>query len=353
MNGGRLHTYGSVATALSLLSDRRLRDLVDAGQFIGASIGGTAWLVHVEGVPVFVKRVTLTDLELRPERVRSTANHFDLPTFCQYGLGSPGASAWRELAAHDMTTNWVLSGQCAGFPLMYHWRVLSGPAPATPKAPELADYEWIVERWHGSPAVRRRLEALEAATSSLVLFLEYVPQNLTQWLRDQLAKAPDAVDAACAMVERNLLDDVRFMNANGLLHFDAHFANILTDGHRLYLADFGLAISPRFELSGAEREFIEKNRSHDACHTITQLVNWIVTARCGPSNPKERNDFIRECADGRPPPGTPAVVTRYAPVAVLVNDFYWTLHSESRTEPYPTDAIEHAAEGIPALIPGG
>jgi tRNA A-37 threonylcarbamoyl transferase component Bud32 len=31
------------------------------------------------------------------------------------------------------------------------------------------------------------------------------------------------------------------MNSNGLMHFDAHFQNILTDGQRLYLADLGLS----------------------------------------------------------------------------------------------------------------
>lgn len=42
------------------------------------------------------------------------------------------------------------------------------------------------------------------------------------------------------------------MNTRGLLHFDAHFENILTDGQRLFFADYGLAISSRFELSRDE-----------------------------------------------------------------------------------------------------
>ncbi|MFI7135214.1 hypothetical protein ACIBQ1_56840 [Nonomuraea sp. NPDC050153] len=33
------------------------------------------------------------------------------------------------------------------------------------------------------------------------------------------------------------------MNSRGLLHFDAHFENILTGGQRLYFADYGLAVS--------------------------------------------------------------------------------------------------------------
>lgn len=44
----------------------------------------------------------LTDVELRPENVRSTANLFGLPTFYQYGVGSAGFGARRELAVHLM-----------------------------------------------------------------------------------------------------------------------------------------------------------------------------------------------------------------------------------------------------------
>ena len=51
------------------------------------------------------------------------------------------------------------------------------------------------------------------------------------------------------MVEKELEAGTSFMNARGLLHFDAHFQNILTDGERLYFADYGLAISSRFDLS--------------------------------------------------------------------------------------------------------
>jgi hypothetical protein len=293
--------------------------------------------------------VTLTDLERQPEHVQSTANLFNLPTFFQYGVGSPGMSSWRELAAHVMTTNWVLSGACGSFPLMYHWRVLTGPTPPVPKAPELAEIERTVEYWAKSPEVRRRLEALDTASACIVLFLEYVPHNLVQWLRAQLAEGPDAVRAACEMVERSLLSDVRFMNANGLLHFDAHFGNVLTDGRRLYLADFGLATSPLFELSDAEREFAVCNRSHDACHTITQLVNWTVTVVCKTANPQERNDVIRRCASGEQVPGVPPIVARYAPVAVHINDFYWRLLAEGRTVPYPAEEIERAADGIPTM----
>jgi hypothetical protein len=106
--GARLTAHSAVSTSLALRSDRTLRELVDTAAQTGSGIGGKSALLEVAGTPVFVKRVPLTDPERRPENARSTANIFALPAFCQYGIGGPGFGAWRELAVHIMTTNWVL-----------------------------------------------------------------------------------------------------------------------------------------------------------------------------------------------------------------------------------------------------
>jgi hypothetical protein len=333
----RLARHGAVSTALALLSDRRLRALVDAAPVLATGIGGSTLLVEVGGTPVFVKRVPLTALEARPEHVRSTANLFGLPTFYQYGVGSAGFGAWRELAAHVMTTDWVLAGEWEAAPLLHHHRVLAGPPAGEPDAAEL---DRSVAYWHGSAAVRARLEALAQAPAAVLLFLEYLPHNLHEWLTGRAAAGGEALDAACAMVERDLRAGVAAMNERGLLHFDAHFRNILTDGGRLYFADLGLAVSPRFELSAAERDFLARNASHDAAYAVTQLVNWLVTALSGTA---DRDAYIRRCAGGGDPVGLPAsaaaVVLRHAPVAAVVNAFYRKLYGESRTTPYPLDAV--------------
>jgi hypothetical protein len=116
--GARLSAYAAVSSSLSTRGDHELSDLLDAAVPMGSGIGGTSALLDVGGVPVFVKRVPLTDLERQLEYVGSTANLFRLPTFCQYGVGVIGASgfgAWRELAVHIMTTDWVLTaGEEAG-----------------------------------------------------------------------------------------------------------------------------------------------------------------------------------------------------------------------------------------------
>jgi hypothetical protein len=341
----RLARYLSVSTALALLSDRRLGKLVDAAPRIGAGIGGTSVLLEIDGMPIFAKLIPLTDLERHPENVMSTANLFQLPPFYQYGVGSAGFSVWRELAAYVMTTNWVIGKRCASFPLLYHWRVLPELSAMQASTPDgQASVDRMVAYWDDSPAVRERLEALAQASAHVVLFLEYIPQSLQEWLTVQVALGNDAIAAACSLVERGLRTGVSFMNAMGLLHFDAHFRNILTDGRQLYFADFGLATSPRFDLSEAESAFLGIHMSHDVCYTVTQLVNWLVLVSSDARDPQKRNDYIRRYAEGADPTNVPPsvaeVIKRYAPIAAIMNDFYWKLHLESRTTPYPVEDIQ-------------
>jgi hypothetical protein len=239
-----------------------------------------------------------------------------------------------------MTTNWVIAGDYEGFPLMYHWRVL--PDPGQPLPEELADVERAVAYWGGGSAVRRRIEALQQSSASLMLFLEYIPQNLHDWLGVQIGAGDEAVERACAMVDDELKAGISFMNARGLLHFDAHFESILTDGRRLFFADHGLAISSRCELAQGEADFFDEHRSYDRCYAVTHLVNWLAVALYG-YGPEERKAFVTSCAQGMAPRGIPAavaaVLVRYAPVAAVVGDFYRQFQRESRATPYPLAAI--------------
>ncbi|MFB7665310.1 protein kinase family protein [Kitasatospora sp. NPDC056138] len=341
--GARLAAYSAVSTALALCSDLELRDLVAAAEPMGSGIGGTSALLDIGGTPVFVKRVPLSDLERQPENVRSTANLFGLPAFSHFGvgvIGGPGFGAWRELAVHTMTTNWVLARDYEGFPLMYHWRVLPHPGQSLPE--ELADVEKAVTYWGGGSQVRRRIEAVRESSASIALFLEYIPQNLHDWLGTQVKAGDEAAERACAMVERQLQAGTSFMNARGLLHFDAHFQNILTDGERLFFADYGLAISSRFDLSKEEADFFAEHRTYDRCYSVTHLVIWLVTALYGYRG-EERSAFVRACAQGEHPKGIPpqvaAILTHHAPLAAVMTDFYRKFQLESRQTPYPMEEI--------------
>ncbi|WP_405183607.1 protein kinase family protein (plasmid) [Nocardia sp. NBC_01377] len=352
--GARLATYSAVSTSLALRSDRELHDLVDATAPLGSGIGGTSALLEVDRTPVFVKRLPLTDLERQPGNARSTGNLFDLPVFCHPGLGvpgSPGWGAWRELAVHTMTTNWVLAQDHDGFPLMYHWRVLPLTRQALPE--ELADVEKVVAYWGGGAQVRHRIEALRGASACVALFLEYIPHNLHDWLDIQVKADDQTAVRACTMVAKELEAGISFMNARGLLHMDGHFHNILTDRERLFFTDYGLAISSRFDLSEDEAEFFADHQSYDRCYSIPHLVQWLVVAVCGHKQEK-RIEFVRACARGEPPTGIPsqiaAILTRHAPVAEVMTDYYREFRFESRQTPYPLDAIRRIG-GLDSLFP--
>ncbi|MGC9535869.1 protein kinase family protein [Streptomyces sp. UG1] len=345
----RLAAHTDIATSLALCSDHELAALVASGRPLGSGIGGRSTLVEVDGRRVFVKRVPLTDVERHPENRRSTANLFGMPPYCHYGIGSvpsPGLGAWRELAVHEMTTNWVLADAFSGFPLLHHWRVLPESEHHFPA--ELADVEGAVEYWGGEPGPRRRIEALRTASASVALFLEYVPQTLHDWLRARLA-AGDA-EGPCRLVEQGLAAVTSFLYARELLHMDAHFGNILTDGRRLYLSDFGLALSSRFRLTPPEREFFDRHRDYDRGYTSLYLVLWLVTELYGHRG-EERSAFIRACADGARPEGIPqaaaAVIARHARTAAAMDAFSRRFQEESRLTPLPYDVLGHGA-GTPA-----
>jgi hypothetical protein len=347
----RRAVHCDVSTTLALYGDRALRELVDGATPLGTGIGGKSALLDVGGTPVFVKQVALTDLEREAANYRSTANVFGLPPVYQYGVGGPSFGVWRELAAYTMTTNWVLGDGHEGFPLMYHWRVL--PDLTLPLPAELTDVERIVAHGGGESAVRARVEALRQSSACVVLFLEYIPQNLHQWLGTRVGTGATAggqhADRAIAMVERELAAGTSFMNARGLLHFDAHFENILTDGRRLYFTDFGLSLSSRFELSCAEADFFEEHQTYDRCYTISWLVNWLVTAVYGYGR-QERGAFMHACAEGQSPPKTSpvsgdvpeaarAILTRHTPLAAVFSDFYGGILDKGRGIPYPLAEI--------------
>jgi len=334
----RLAAHGTVATHLSLLSDRGLGELMASAVPLGSGIGGRAAELDIEGTRVFVKQVPLTDLELRPGNVRSTANLFGLPLFYQYGVGSAGFGAWRELAVHTMTTQWVLDNAYEGFPLMYHWRVLPA-APPEGFTDAFGSIEGAVAHWEGSTAVRERLEAIGRSSAALVLFLEHVPQTLASWLEDRRKAAPDGGDGSpYPWVEESLARGTAFMSARGLVHFDAHFRNILTDGRLLCFADFGLSLSSRFELSAGEAEFLAGHLAYDRCLTASHLLRHHLLDDV--RGDADQEVFLREWIAGQRPDGVrpeiAAIIDRHARTAVGFGEFARRLLNESKRTPFPT-----------------
>jgi hypothetical protein len=336
---------------LSLLSDRRLAEAVADAPSLGSGIGGRSAEMEVEGRRVFVKRVPLTDIELQPGHIRSTANLFQLPLFYQYGVGSAGFGAWRELAVHLMTTSWVLSNEYAGFPLLYHWRVLPD-SPPDGFTDELGGVEGAVAHWDGSPAVRRRLEAIGSSSSSLVLFMEHVPQTLGAWLADHRGSVRPELggESTYVWVENALLRGTEFMSARQLVHFDAHFANLLTDGRHVYFADFGLALSRDFELAAEEVTFLTDHLVYDRSYAPSHLLRHHLPD--GIREGAEHRTFLREWTEGRRPGGIPAdiaaIIDRHARHAIVLDAFHHRLLTQSKRIPFPAAEVQQALAGTSA-----
>ncbi|GAA1937783.1 protein kinase [Kitasatospora viridis] len=353
-HAARLAAYRTAATRLSLLSDRRLGELVASAQPVGSGIGGRSAELEVDGTRVFVKRVPLTDVEARPANVRSTANLFRLPTFYQYGAGSAGFGAWRELAVHTMTTNWVLGREYEGFPLMYDWRVLPD-SPPEGFVDEFGGIDGAVAHWEGSHAVRERLEAIGRSSHSLVLFLEHVPQTLAAWLHELPQQAaPTGTESPYAWVEESLAQGAAFMSSRGLVHFDAHFRNVLTDGRLIYFADFGLALSSGFELSTAEQRFLTDHLVYDRHYTTNHLIRHHLVDRV--RGDREKDVFLQEWIAGRRPDSVPpeiaAIIDRHAPAAVVLDGFFRRLLSERKRTPFPGPELDRAAGAAGAPVTG-
>lgn len=342
----RRRQWQAASEALTGLSDDEVAALL-AERRVGYGIGGAHAVLDVADAKVFAKSVPLTEEERRS--APTTANLFGLPASCRYGVGSPSSNVWREVAAHEQTTGWVLEGSHDSFPLLYHWRVLPGSDYEV--QPEHADAEAAVAFFGGDRSVARRIEATAAAQWSVVLFLEHVPWNVEDWLGRELARGDAAAAAAVEFLQRTLPVSLRRMNDRGLFHFDSHLSNILTDGDAVYISDFGLATSTDFDLTAAERRFVDDHQLHDPAYTISRVVNQVVTALSGVVDPQDpdyglRNAYIRHCADSGEavgvPPAIAAFLIRFAPLAVVMNDFYWQLFDGHPFSPFPAEAVAAA-----------
>lgn len=245
----RIDKYYQLSTRLVYLDNEHLNSLFESK---GNTRGwGENHIIKLGKSKVFVKRIPLTDLEYK--HMFSTKNLYDLPTYYNYGVGSAGFGVFRELLMHIKTTNWVLQGIIENFPLMYHYRIL-------PRSGEKIDldmdwYSRYVKYWNGNEDIGRYIVDRTNAKYEVALFLEYIPYQFSKWFEKN-------IDQLNAFINE-VLDTLTFLRKNGIIHFDVHFNNILTDGSKPYLTDFGLALDKRFDLSETERTFFRKNTHYD------------------------------------------------------------------------------------------
>jgi hypothetical protein len=326
----RFSKYTKVAPFLNRLTDGQLSILLTTGKSLGSGTGGEVLSMEVRGVPLFVKKIRLTAIE--QENPGSTQNLFDLPSYYQYGVGSMGFGVWREIAAHKMTTQWVLNGECQNFPLMYHSRILQRSNSSTlPTSEQLQERENYIGYWDGSEAVGIRAKAADTAPADVVVFMEHLPQTLDKWLGIKGSKKH------LPQIERELNQVTVFMKSRGFLHFDAHLHNILTNNNHVYFADFGLAISQEFDLSLEERAFFEKHIDYDRYYVASALAQHALSRTVGDESAEVvLNMYLSsEKMTILLPPAVESLARRYKPIAILMGKFFQGLREQSKSTPYP------------------
>lgn len=245
----RQEKFAFLSSALAYFDNTTLLARLDTSR---AKYGwGTTQVVEFEHHPVFVKRIPLTDKEF--QHAFSTENIYELPNFYHYPLGSVGFGCFRELLLSIKTSNWVLAGKLDLFPLLFHYRIVS----TTQKFAEIdrAYHERYVRYWAGNKNIGRYLLERASAKRQLILCLEYIPYTVSDWLKTDIAKM--------SMVMEQMQKAIRFLQSRGIIHFDMHFDNMLTDGNQIYLTDFGLAIDTQFTLDEEEILFFQQHQHYD------------------------------------------------------------------------------------------
>ncbi len=245
----RQKRYYQLSSALALLDNAHLQ--VPASASESQAGWGKNQNLTVAELPVFIKRIPVTEIEYA--QMFSTQNVYNLPTFYQYGLGSVGFGVFRELVTHIKTTNWVLAGEIENFPLLYHYRIV--PVTVEPPAVDMAYHQRYVTYWGENANVGRYLLERAEAPYELILYLEHIPHAVAHWVRTHLSRIPTVMADTQAAIT--------FLRAQGIIHFDSHFFNLLTDGQRVYLTDFGLALDQQFALSPAEVQFYQQHTEYD------------------------------------------------------------------------------------------
>ena len=151
---------------------------------------------------------------------------------------------------------------------MYHYRIIPFSGQRTDVDRErLKDF---VEYWGNSANVGNYMLDRANANHELILFLEYFPQVLEKWLLKNSNKLQKSLD--------ELRTTIAFLQKKGVIHFDVHFRNILTDGEQIYLTDFGLVLDKSFTLKKDEKSFFEQNTLYDYGEVLRNLGQLIRSA---------------------------------------------------------------------------
>ena len=328
----RVDEAQSISSSLDGLDAASVRMLVDDADQVGMGIGGTTKTVRIGETTVFVKQLPLTNIEEADPT--ATTSRLQLPFVSHYGIGSPTHAVGRELAAHQVTSEWVQAGVVDFFPLLLGWRVIDLKCEA-----DLSEFDGDAprRRWGTHwPQVQSKLAAMKDASKSMVFFLECVPETLGAWVRRSLVEGTGAT--VFPEVVDQLLKATAWMNGQGFHHFDVHPGNILIRDGKLLFTDFGLALHRDFDLTAEEEAAMLSHVGFDRDTALMHLFHWTLF-ELGYTSGMERLQLLRAAAAD---PTTPALdpvraslgggadlVAQYASIAVQMTEMFHTLMQDA------------------------
>jgi hypothetical protein len=243
--------------------------------------------------------------------------------YYSYGVGSAGFGVWRELALHQATSD------LPGFPMLLHHRVVPRTMPLFGALPW--SNEEYVRYWNGSTAVGQFMEARSSATQELWIVLEHVPDVMFMWL----VMNQQMVDEVLGQ----LFESIAILRSLGVVHFDAHFANVVTDGRQCVLTDFGLGMGNDFDLRVRERKFLDRHRHYDYGVVLGSLGRMLALAIGEGASPAAVGDGI-DHIDELPVAYHPRLVEtfrRYRSPILYMVDFFDKMRRPSKRATYDDD----------------
>ncbi|MCB9228230.1 MAG: hypothetical protein H6618_01325 [Deltaproteobacteria bacterium] len=331
----RFNNYDKIRSEINGLTKEELTGLLAKAKPIHSGIGGSSVVIEIAATPIFVKKIPITKLEIRKHNSLSTANIYNLPLYYQYGVGSAGFGAWRELRGWQIATDMVQKSECSNFPILFGHRIIEGQSKTvlTVEEKQKIDSDW--KYWNCSDQIRSRLEDLALSKSFLYLFLEFIPQTLFEWLGEKIKENAEEGVNACTSVLAKIPKIAASLRSKDFCHFDAHFWNLLTDGAELFLGDLGLCLSSEFDLSKNEKNFLSDHDQYDHACLILNLMHSIVAHLHGVDRWK---DYIESNENNLDFHGYQQIVNELLPVAKRMHRFLTDLQA-NKTTPYPKKEI--------------
>ena len=307
---------------------------LDSNAHCTKGIGGETGVLQIENNQVFYKKIALTSVELESNNRFSTRNLHKLPLYYQYGVGSTGFGAWRELESWRQGQEISIS-RVRCFPRLYGFKIIEETPKSTLTTEEQKKIDDDCKYWNNSTEIKNRLEALLLSKSYLLIFIEYLPSNLYDWLGEKMNSGLEEGMKACSFVSNAIPQITLALSQANFNHFDAHFWNILTDGKQLFVGDQGLALLEDFEIGSAERSFLKQHKSYDEACLRLNLVHAIVSHHSGKDHWIR---FIENEGKGFDPGPYQEVLSPHLKLARIMHRFFTSL-KKNKLAKYPEELV--------------